>query len=360
MMDLLHCALLVFLLVVVLQFSVTPAAAVVYDNIQCYDEANRPVDWWIILKYPDGSRYSYVDSDTTSLGLKRSPHLLSDSTVGALSYTLDGIYDPKWESGYVMYNDEWPDQHKHGTGGHTKGVFGWSTDNYQDGFWLIHSVPRFPSFVKDGYDGLPEEEFRYGQSMMCISLGYKQLEAAAKQIITGHPWVFDYKLLEGQDDDALPNMKALAEGQKSEDWDINKEIITSLKGAIFTSFYKSPNWGQYLYEDYVEPYYQSSMFWETWMNGINPDPTFCKPDYDYNSINIRTLGTEDGEESWKETQDHSKWGVSSNDSTTKVVCIGDINRQESQNKRGGGTTCIVSDDLQATFIGLVQSADPCD
>ena len=111
------------------------------------------------------------------------------------------------------------------------------------------------------------------------------------------------------------------------------ECVHSKEGNTFTTFYKSPKWGKFLYEDLVEPYFHSSFAWETWMNGINPLPSYCAPDYTYNVVNVRTLAI--GGASWKETQDHSKWAVSQ-DGSTPIVCIGDINRQKSQAGRAGG------------------------
>merc|ERR1712113_167233 len=128
--------------------------------------------------------------------------------------------------------------------------------------------------------------------------------------------------------------------------------------TTFRSFFKSSKWGKLLYEEFVQPYFSVDMRWETWMNGINPDDTFCKPEYEYDSINVRTVHL--ASEEWKETQDHSKWGVATENSSTPVVCIGDINRQQSQNHRGGGTVCIVNKYMWQAFSSIVETEDPCD
>ena len=93
------------------------------------------------------------------------------------------------------------------------------------------------------------------------------------------------------------------------------------------------------------------------MNGVRPDPTFCRPDHKYDSVNIRTVRISPAHE-FKETQDHSKWGVSL-DGGRNVVCIGDINRQQSQNRRGGGTTCIEDEHLRTAFASIVTRHDQC-
>jgi deoxyribonuclease-2 len=284
----------------------------------------------------------------------------------AKTSTLTHYYDQSRSVGHVQYDDEWPGNHKHGTGGHTKGVLGFDE---QGGFWLIHSVPRFPANISDGtYPGLPEDETRYGQTFMCISTSLADLDKVSKNLIIAHPWVYGADVPVSLAFGDLSYLKLLAAGQRGIDGvDSNKDEITSVgpnTPLTFTLFYKSPDWGKFLYEDLVEPYFHNSFMWETWMNGVNPDPSFCTGDgspYQYNSTNIRHLTL--GSESWKETQDHSKWGVSVGDwydnAQVQVICIGDINRQQSQNGRGGGTTCFHHTNIWITMWRAIDQVDQC-
>ena len=320
--------------------------------VGCKDESGNPVDWFVVLKYPNSANYAFTDSRTASLGIRKSPFTLDSQTEGAVAATLKDIYSSS-DAGYLQYNDDWPDDHKHGTGGHAKGFFGFDSDG---GFWLIHSVPRFPNFVSEGsYQGLPEEEYKYGQSMLCISTGLDGLDTAARQLLIGYAWTYGSSL-PGELGTTMPNMQLLASSDRGDYGDSGSETIMTNAHNTFRTFYKSPKWGKYLYEDMVEPHYDANMLWETWMNGINPDPTFCRPDYDYNSINIRYVSV--AGEVWKETQDHSKWGVA-DCGGSHAVCIGDINRQQSQNHRGGGTTCFQNYDLWGAFQDVVYKFDQC-
>lgn len=45
--------------------------------------------------------------------------------------------------------------------------------NKIQGIWLIHSVPGFPPFPKDGYD-YPSSGRRYGQNGICVTFKYSQ------------------------------------------------------------------------------------------------------------------------------------------------------------------------------------------
>lgn len=84
-------------------------------------------------------------------------------------------------------------------------------------------------------------------------------------------------------------------------------------------------------------------------------PSYCPPQYTYPSINIRTVSL-GPKITWKETQDHSKWGVTI---SGNIACIGDINRQAGQRKRGGGTYCTDDRNLWSAFNAVIADKDSC-
>jgi hypothetical protein len=57
----------------------------------------------------------------------------------------------------------------------------------------------------------------------------------------------------------------------------------------------------------VSPTLNSGLLIESWMDGAlsNKMPTFCKPQYKYNNINVRQVAL-DSTVTWPETKDHSK------------------------------------------------------
>ena len=65
----------------------------------------------------------------------------------------------------MLYNDEHPDGNTSFTAGHTKGVV--ALGEWR-GFWLVHSVPKFPPAA--GKYGYPRTGHMYGQTFLCITL----------------------------------------------------------------------------------------------------------------------------------------------------------------------------------------------
>ena len=100
---------------------------------------------------------------------------------------------------------------------------------------------------------------------------------------------------------------------------------------------KNRHWAKDFWIDLVGPHLKSDMDVETWRRGTVPDAEDSDGDHvvtDILYINLEKLGVP---YEWHYTKDHAKWGVSE---TNDWVCVADINRQTSQEKRGGGTVCI--------------------
>lgn len=61
-------------------------------------------------------------------------------------------------------------------GGHTKGIVGADSTG---GFWLVQSVPKYPSRSTKGYQ-YPKTGFSHGQSALCITLTPESLNLVGK------------------------------------------------------------------------------------------------------------------------------------------------------------------------------------
>ncbi|PRP85270.1 hypothetical protein PROFUN_07040 [Planoprotostelium fungivorum] len=340
--------LFVFLLVVL------SASAVV----RCLNNEGKGVDWWVILKYPIlsqggdvGSGFAYTYADAKSPSFKYSSLRLDSD--GAIPNTLNQVYNNSGSDsiGYLMYNDESPDGSQHESFAHMKGVMGFDS---KVGFLLSHSVPRWPPASSDSYN-YPDGQAVYGQSFLCLSLSTPNLDLVGGQLLIDKPHLYDSNL---PDSITTQNLAQVVSSQWIKDGTTNFITISTLAGEKFDVFAKNEEADVELWDDVVEPQYQSGMLVESWMNGglKNKMPTVCTPDSKYNTMNVRTVAPMDGVQ-WTETKDHSKWAVTTD--VQDVFCIGDINRQFSQAKRGGGAICGTVSSIWKDLTDFISESDPC-
>ena len=180
------------------------------NNINCYNDKNSSVDWWMILKIPytkdisTGYEYVYYDNNTIDKTFNIHSGSLND-TVNPLYYTLTQLNKYK-DTGYYLYNDEpFPTKNDNGydySFGHTKGSLQFDKNG---GYWITHSIPRFPPIPTIKYY-YPENEIEYGQSAMCLNINFDQLDIIGKQLRYTKPNVFNFNIPDEYD---LPETKLL-------------------------------------------------------------------------------------------------------------------------------------------------------
>lgn len=140
------------------------------------------------------------------------------------------------------------------TYGHTKGVIGFDTSA---GFWLVHSVPRFPLVRvmrppphwrplnprrgQVGSNDYPDEERIYGQSFLCISLSAAQTNAVGSLLLLNRPDVYASNM-----PDELQGFYTQFDAVLAKQWITtaasNVTTLTTLGGASFTAFAKNAEW----------------------------------------------------------------------------------------------------------------------
>jgi len=132
--------------------------------------------------------------------------------------------------------------------------------------------------------------------------------------------------------------------------------LRSRFGSKFKSFAKSSKFNKELYEDLVAPHYDAGDFYvETWRHGTGNLKSDCSKStkvYNIYNISIET----DGYIEFSTLNDHSKWMVSDDNN---LICVGDINRQEHQKVRGGGTVCYQMEDVAKAYVEAVANTEPC-
>jgi len=239
--------------------------------------------------------------------------------------------------GWILYNDEKPDHTENNESkGHSKGalVFDKKTDS---AFWLLHSWPCFPSLRRD-----PAPSFEYGQTFMCVALkNFQTAEDIAKQMYQqNEPQTYDFRT-NGLAEDSW--LYKLARNSKSNDKDPPADMqFLSRAGRPFRFLAKNSHWDSDFWIDWVGPRLGVDLDVETWRRGMLPktqDNDSVHDVVDALYVNLDHLGVNC---EWHYTKDHSKWAVSA---TGHWVCAADINRQTSQEKRGGGAICFQHEQL---------------
>ncbi len=319
-------------------------------SIEVLGDQNRRVDWWFMYKLPrgvkpigeqgskfktsTGAEYLYTDA-ASSKPLALSEHNLKQKQ-GALFDTLGQLYHATKKSasslGWICYNDEIPGKRTNdGKKGHTKGVLAFDLDS-DTAFWLLHSWPKFP----DINTGKPAA-WNYGQTYICIAL--KDVDAArtiAEQMYhRQEPQTYQTQLPEtiGERDIFYRVANDIDANETDPPCDVT---FLSRGGEPFRLMAKNRYWDKDFWIDLVGPHLKVDIDVETWRRGTVPDTEDSDKKHDVTDIlyiNLESLGLP---YEWHYTKDHAKWGISESENW---VCVADINRQKSQEKRGGGCIC---------------------
>jgi deoxyribonuclease-2 len=309
-------------------------------NISPLDENGKAVDWWFAYKVPKLAKsassptatgYEYIYYDPNVAEVVKSANLLTDGK-GALDLTLKSVFDkPDATTGWILYNDEMPSDAKRmdsSSFGHTKGVIAFDTAS-KTAIWLLHSWPKF---ADPGAVGMPTPI--YGQTYLCLALDLATASQIAGQMANHQvPQVYVPRVPASLDKkDPLYLVTQTLDPNAKGDADVIQ--CKSRGGLAFQVIAKNRKWNKDFWNDLVGPTLKADMNVETWIRGKIPpvlDSDGIHKTFDVKYIDLSQLGIP---WTWPETHDHAKWGITVD---SDWVCVGDINRMVSQEKRGGGT-----------------------
>ncbi|XP_058129762.1 deoxyribonuclease-2-alpha [Anopheles coustani] len=335
-------------------------------SLGCRIENGEPVDWYYLYKLPkepsehdsptNGLRYVYVSSkDEHGEDILRwnSGHFTVNQSESAPGSTIVQPLSNEPTTLTIIYNDEPANGPVDGERGHTKGVV--STDG-KTGYWLIHSVPKFPPQIGTGYS-YPHTGMLYGQSFLCISLDGSQMETVGHQLLFNEVNVYSARIPSHLTDrfPMLTRAAKMLPGEKSPPF-YSQQTIRSAGGVEFVTFAKSRLFAKELYADWIAPTLDVGLLVESWQHGAGNLPSECsgRP---HAVMNVQEVSI-DGKERFATLKDHSKWAVDES-AESRWICVGDINRQEHQKQRGGGSVCRLSPDVAGLYRGMVDSVEPC-
>lgn len=315
--------------------------------MEAKNQQGAGVDWWFIYKTPEhtgravnkGFDFFYFDPDSSNLTV--SPIGL-DQQNQALQYTLSAIFNASPSTGYIVYNDEHVDgQSNNSEKGHCKGILAFDKPS-NSALLLLHSTPRFPA---NGEATVPDDEAIYGQTYICITLpNYQTANTIAAQMLTQqNPQILTESSrippTLGSDE---PLFQLYHGSAIKESGTPSTVIFNSRGGKEFRLIAKSRLWGKDFWLDLVSPQLQCDLVVETWRRGaVTPLQDGRSNDFDEDLLNVCFKQTSTPEYEWHYTKDHAKWAVALHNDTCALpwVCVADLNRMVSQEKRGGASLC---------------------
>ncbi|MGI1670266.1 MAG: deoxyribonuclease II family protein [Neptuniibacter sp.] len=317
------------------------------------NQQGESVDWWFIYKTPkqsgnhsnQGFDFFYYDHNSSFLAL--SPFGL-DEKRSALGYTLGDVFKSSPDCGYISYNDEHANAEKNKSEkGHCKGVLAFNKRK-NSALLLLHSTPRFPT---KNELSLPEREAIFGQTYLCITLpDYHTAERIAEQMLRQqNPQVLTESSYLPPDINSEESLSLLFHGGNIEESRQPQTLsFTSKAGKRFLFIAKSRKWGKDFWIDLVSPQLKADLVVETWRRGaVTPLRDTQSTSFDEDALTLKFNVNSYLSYEWPYTKDHSKWAVSLKNSGNILpwVCVGDMNRMVSQEKRGGGCLCFQEENL---------------
>ncbi|EGR31038.1 protein kinase domain protein [Ichthyophthirius multifiliis] len=302
---------------------------IAFQSPSCLDSKGNKVDYFIALKHPDSTEFSYCDSSKPCKDLESTKKELNDISISPLLKTLQQIKSLKSDKyASVFWNDEVAEKDISLTYAHSKGIMGLDKHN---GFLIVHSAPKFPLIINDEIDlKIQDGQQIFAQHFFCISTTSEQLNNIAEGYTIDWPYVYASNnatsIL-----DQFKNIQQLI--SKKKNTDLQQKVIPfqSHKGIKFEKFSKSGSWVVPFYENVVSTHIKSGLIVESW--GSPQETPSCQGEFQVFS-NLEVAFPKQDE--FKQTKDHSKYAIST-DQKLHFVCLGDINRQQTQWKRGGGT-----------------------
>uniref|UniRef100_A0A8C7YD60 Deoxyribonuclease-2-alpha n=1 Tax=Oryzias sinensis TaxID=183150 RepID=A0A8C7YD60_9TELE len=342
--------------------------------ISCYNDRGDAVDWFYIYKLPKEHKKTapkrgeqYLLLEKGGEGWMEGKVTVNDSS-GALGRTVGQLYSERKSSevAYVLYNDQSPVEGfgdgSGNSGGHTKGVV--LLDQNQ-GFWLVHSTPHFPPERQAGEYYYPSSGVNNGQNFLCVTYPLKSFQTIGEQLQINQPHVYDCDIPESMVS-LVPALAALCKKARLSDEVSSRPMsnrsmtLTSMGGTNFISFAKGASFDDDLYHGWVAPALQSDLLVQFWIRSTGILPSDCSLGWKVLDITLINPGQTF---SFKNSQDHSKWAVSPKQAWGGKgggwVCVGDINRNEAEEKRGGGTVCLQDPVVWKAYRSAALQCEAC-
>jgi deoxyribonuclease-2 len=294
-------------------------------SFSCKSETGIDVGNWTILKFPQSTSYVY------STESQKSQYSLNDTTNGALAQTIQQLWLPAIN--YALYNDEAPYATSYNFSvAHAKAVLMWDTETI---IALFHSIPKFPVGPEEAssYIGLLSNAWDYAQHIACVNLPIQNLGILTASLSALTPYVYEGEL-PTEPVNTEQSCQYIQIGSNSE-----RTLIT-----------KPQAYSVDIWETCVSQYFNTDIQVMSWIHGTMDGP-FTNQTTTRTTTDIAEIAYSFGI-SYKEYDNHAKWAIG----IKPLVCIGDLNRVETQKQRSGMALCWDDYELWNSLDILVQPA----
>ncbi|XP_066548304.1 deoxyribonuclease-2-alpha isoform X3 [Amia ocellicauda] len=325
-------------------------------GVSCRNENGDSVDWYIVYNLPDldrktGLMYLYMDNNSKSWNYGKRNINDPESALAQTLWPFFTFIEKKIEGfGYLLYNDQPPKEYKTAPSsfGHSKGVV---MLDRQTGVWLTHSTPQFPGKTRRSF--WPSSGKSNGQTFFCGTYKYSNFSDIAIQLQYIHIYTFDFHVPTTFHDGLRCVAQRTCYPRKAP-W-FKRLEMKSLAGNTFISFAKYSRFQDDLYSGLLVDYLGDDIYSKSWGKLRRPLPSNCSGSHKvYNVQEMQLPQTQP----FGTAVDHSKWCVTDSDGQP-WTCIADMNREESQSKRGGGAVCTNDTGVWEAFRKIVNTYENC-
>jgi deoxyribonuclease-2 len=331
----------------------------------CISPEGNNVDWYVIYLFPTKGgdlKFSYIDNKMKDFKM--------------LAATPDKFppikMTEKLNSGddtYVIWNDDQTNGDDHPNYNfnvaHSKGVLAFNSNS---GSYMIHSLPRFPLRTKEGkiLSEFATNVGYFGQTFFCMSISFSQVKGILDNLLLIDPMVILHHINEDHLKDAQihKRVEQLADifnnGGELMRLDVLSETIATPKkegmatvktsGGVEINIFIKTKHDEIPWNQQIPNFYADSFYVETW---VKPHllPNVCGKQNVYNILEMDITKFD-----FLDTEDHSKWGVNEQGN---VVCYGDLNRTEEQEKRTGTIACFKNATLGSKIRKFITKSEKC-
>jgi deoxyribonuclease-2 len=269
------------------------------------------------------------------------------------THEIDGL-NPKDKVNYFFWNDDTSTEEELSSAGpgkaHSKGGLVYNKDS---GYYLMHSLPRFPRRTIDNQlvDELPDNAGIYAQHFLCITTDLANNLKIVDTLNIINPQI----ILKNGDEDNVGNnesvMKLIKNRSDAKLPSFDIFHINSIGKKKFTFFPRSKFEERLQFDFHIPNFYEDHFYVETWSK---PKLLNSICDRLFNVMNVRALKF--GDHEYANVYEHAKWSVAVN---KDIACFGDLNRTEQKTARGGNVICVKDKKLANLMRNAITEHDKC-